>query len=221
MRSPPTVCTQDNHPPPTDTAVDIDFSLFCVIFWVDSPIIQSKDPLTVPGGNVWIIPFDTLSHSVLMYSALCQYWSSLVMLVICLMFFSQKWQNITSKVPLRLYVWWLIRLCLLQLLLENLEHEDSFIYLSAIQGNTMEQLGQMWHSHWFLSLLIYSYGLLILTGSVFSNSWRQMDWVCTVCRTGYTGWFLPWKDLGEAPKRLPTWPLTAYVWQGPLPGDPP
>lgn len=34
--------------------------------------------------------------------------------------------------------------CPFQLFLENLEHEDSFVYLSAIQGNEMVQPGHLW-----------------------------------------------------------------------------
>lgn len=92
----------------------------------------------------------------------------------------------------------MLLMCLPQLFLENLEHEDSFIYLSAIRGKTMVQFYQMW---WWFVLAV----------------WLKQPLFRSVC----FGWFLPWEDPDKAHKRFPTWFLSPYVQQGPLIGNPP
>lgn len=93
--------------------------------------------------------------------------------------------------------------CLLQLFLENLEHEDSFIYLSAIQGinkcsvwpNLMFTCFAKKFADWFILRLFF--------------------------RSGSISWFLPWEDPGKAAARFPTWSLPSYIQQGALPRNPP
>lgn len=109
-----------------------------------------QEPLTVPGGSIWIIPFDIWSYCGFdVFSAVPCYRSSVALLVghtgavfdvfhrVGTLYSQQSKQ---TGLYIHQCLWWLIHVmlpCLLQLFLENLEHEDSFVYLSAIQGNVM------------------------------------------------------------------------------------
>lgn len=97
----------------------------------------------VSGGNVWIIPFDALffmnpvlCHALILFGSTGRihigdgfdvFHAEMVKI------FSVR----DSTPTIHKSMWSLITpmLCPPQLFLENLEHEDSFIYLSAIQGN--------------------------------------------------------------------------------------
>lgn len=108
------------------------------------PLTHSNGYLQGPLKHMGLL-LDLFLLILLMYS-LCQYWSSFSCIG-RINFFSENWLFPASR---NRDLWSLLMqyVCFLQLFLENLEHEDSFIYLSAIQGNIIMLFGPIWYLDW-------------------------------------------------------------------------